>query len=292
MRISACRARPLWLAPVRRSGARREQRGRTVSRWATTTTSCAGLSSRSVAARPRCSSARSPPLPERSRPTSGRSCRCSRTTRIDCWRNCRASTSTFRRSRTSRCSLAPATPPLPEGAPKPELLIPATQKIATARKIAAHVGVSWEAYSGDYMAFITAVQTELMKKVIDAENQQLYAGTGEANGQVNGLATASGILTLDAQHNHHPARTVGRAGAGHRTAAVGSRARRAGSVPDAPVDVERDAPDDQHPGELLRRRRSQLGRGEHGMGCPGRGLVQVHPRHGGSGRHRGSTGGS
>ena len=85
-----------------------------------------------------------------------------------------------------------------EGAPKPELLIPATQKIATARKIAAHVGISWEAYSGDYVAFVAAVQTELMRKVTDAENQQLYGGTGEANGQVNGLATATGILTLDA----------------------------------------------------------------------------------------------
>ena len=85
-----------------------------------------------------------------------------------------------------------------EGAPKPELLIPATQKIATARKLACHVGISWEAYSGDYVAFVAAVQTELMRKVTDTENQQLYGGTGESNGQVNGLATASGILTLDA----------------------------------------------------------------------------------------------
>ncbi len=37
-----------------------------------------------------------------------------------------------------------------------------------------------------------------MRKVTDEENKQLYGGTGESIGQVNGLATASGILTLDA----------------------------------------------------------------------------------------------
>jgi HK97 family phage major capsid protein len=85
-----------------------------------------------------------------------------------------------------------------EGAPKPELIIPGVQKVATARKIAAHVGVSWEAYSGDYPAFVTAVQTELMGKITDAENAQLYGGTGEANSQVNGLTTNPAVLTLDA----------------------------------------------------------------------------------------------
>ena len=86
---------------------------------------------------------------------------------------------------------------VPEGVAKPELLMPAEGLIATARKIAAHTAVSWEAYSGDYGAFVTAVQLELMKAVTDKENQQLYAGTGESNGQVNGLSTATGILTLD-----------------------------------------------------------------------------------------------
>jgi len=85
-----------------------------------------------------------------------------------------------------------------EGATKPELLMPADQKVATARKIAAHVGVSWEAYSGDYPAFVTAVQGELMRCIIDAENLQLFAGTGEANGHVNGLTTNANILTLAA----------------------------------------------------------------------------------------------
>lgn len=85
-----------------------------------------------------------------------------------------------------------------EGAPKPELVMAAEQKTATARKIAAHVGVSWEAYSGDYPAFVTAVQSELMATVVDAENQQLYGGAGEASGKVRGTATAEGALTLDA----------------------------------------------------------------------------------------------
>jgi HK97 family phage major capsid protein len=85
-----------------------------------------------------------------------------------------------------------------EGAAKPELLMPATAQQATARTIAAHVGVSWQAYSGDYPAFVSAVQTELMRAIVDAENLQLFAGTGEANGQVNGLTTNANILTFAA----------------------------------------------------------------------------------------------
>jgi HK97 family phage major capsid protein len=87
---------------------------------------------------------------------------------------------------------------VPEGGAKPELLMPATQQVATARKIAAHTGISWEAYSGDYLGYVNAVQVELMKKILDSENQQLYGGTGEANGQVNGLVSNANILTLAA----------------------------------------------------------------------------------------------
>jgi HK97 family phage major capsid protein len=87
---------------------------------------------------------------------------------------------------------------VPEGQPKPELTMPADAKVATARKIAAHVGVSWEAYSGDYPAFVSAVHGELMRVVVDAENLQLYGGTGEANGQVNGLLSSPNILTFNA----------------------------------------------------------------------------------------------
>lgn len=87
---------------------------------------------------------------------------------------------------------------VPEGQNKPELLMPSTQSVATARTIAAHVGVSWATYFGDYDAFLAAVQVELLKVVVDAENQQLYAGTGEANGQVNGLTTNANILAMTA----------------------------------------------------------------------------------------------
>lgn len=93
---------------------------------------------------------------------------------------------------------------VPEGGTKPELLMPASQQVCTARKIACHVGLSWEAYgggdggSGDYPAFVSAVQTELLRVVIDEENAQLYGGTGDANNQVNGLATNANILTFTA----------------------------------------------------------------------------------------------
>ncbi|MDH6245034.1 phage major capsid protein [Mycobacterium sp. OTB74] len=82
-----------------------------------------------------------------------------------------------------------------EGAAKPELLMPADAKVATARKIAAHVGVSWEAMN-DYDAFVASVQGELIRCIVDAENLQLYGGTGEANNQVNGLLSNANILTL------------------------------------------------------------------------------------------------
>jgi HK97 family phage major capsid protein len=85
-----------------------------------------------------------------------------------------------------------------EGAAKPEITIPAVPKVATARKIAAHTGISWELYSGDYPAFVSSVQVELLKSVVDQENLQLFGGTGEANGQVNGLTTDPNVLTFDA----------------------------------------------------------------------------------------------
>jgi HK97 family phage major capsid protein len=85
-----------------------------------------------------------------------------------------------------------------EGEPKPELVMPATQQVATARKVAANTGISWEAYSGDYPAFVNAIQVELLKCVVDEENAQLWGGTGEANNQVNGLISNPNVLTFDA----------------------------------------------------------------------------------------------
>jgi len=85
-----------------------------------------------------------------------------------------------------------------EGQPKAELTIPGVPKVATARKLACHTGISWEAWSGDYQPFVNAVQVELLKQVIDCENLQLFGGRGEANNEVNGLTTDPNILTFDA----------------------------------------------------------------------------------------------
>jgi HK97 family phage major capsid protein len=83
-----------------------------------------------------------------------------------------------------------------EGQPKPELDMPATKVVCTPLKLAVHAGVSWEQMS-DWDAFVTAVRTELMRKVIDVENQQIVYGTGGGT-QLNGLLSFSGILTFAA----------------------------------------------------------------------------------------------
>ena len=62
-----------------------------------------------------------------------------------------------------------------EGQPKPELTMPATKLVITAKKLAAHAGVSWENVQ-DYDAFTQAVRTELMNKIIDLENHELVYG--------------------------------------------------------------------------------------------------------------------
>jgi HK97 family phage major capsid protein len=80
-----------------------------------------------------------------------------------------------------------------EGALKPELLMPATPQTVTAQKIAAHVGLSWEA-TQDWSAFVSAVQTELTNKIIDTENRELLLGDG-TTGHLDGLLTTTGILT-------------------------------------------------------------------------------------------------
>jgi HK97 family phage major capsid protein len=46
--------------------------------------------------------------------------------------------------------------------------------------------------------FVNACQVELLKSVVDQENLSLYGGTGEANGQVNGITTDPNVLTFDA----------------------------------------------------------------------------------------------
>jgi HK97 family phage major capsid protein len=83
-----------------------------------------------------------------------------------------------------------------EGQPKPEIVMPATKVIIQALKLAAHSGVSWENIS-DYDSFTAAVQNELMKRVIDLENQQLVYGTGGTT-QLSGMVNTTGILTFTA----------------------------------------------------------------------------------------------
>ena len=49
----------------------------------------------------------------------------------------------------------------------------------------------------DYDAFTSAVRNELLKRVVDLENQQLVYGTGGTT-QLSGLTTTAGILTYPA----------------------------------------------------------------------------------------------
>jgi HK97 family phage major capsid protein len=56
--------------------------------------------------------------------------------------------------------------------------------------------MSWENIQ-DYDAFTSAVQNELLKRVVDLENQQLVYGTGGTT-QLSGLTTTAGILTYPA----------------------------------------------------------------------------------------------
>ena len=56
--------------------------------------------------------------------------------------------------------------------------------------------MSWENIQ-DYDAFTSAVRNELLKRVVDLENQQLVYGTGGTT-QLSGLTTTAGILTYPA----------------------------------------------------------------------------------------------
>jgi HK97 family phage major capsid protein len=59
-----------------------------------------------------------------------------------------------------------------EGAAKPEIVPTTTALTATAVKIAAHTGISWESIH-DWDAFTQSMLTELTRQVVDAENQQI-----------------------------------------------------------------------------------------------------------------------
>lgn len=81
---------------------------------------------------------------------------------------------------------------VPQGTPKPEIVMNTSNVIATAQKIAAHTGISWESIN-DWSAFTASVNTELMRQVVDVENAFLL-GTGT---YTQGLLQQSGILTHD-----------------------------------------------------------------------------------------------
>ena len=80
-----------------------------------------------------------------------------------------------------------------EGAPKPELKFNTDKVIATAQKLAAHTGISWESLT-DWDAFNAYVQTEIMRQVVNVENAELLSGDG-TTGHLTGLLSTSGILT-------------------------------------------------------------------------------------------------
>lgn len=86
--------------------------------------------------------------------------------------------------------------PTAEGAAKPEIVLNATSSVATAVKIAAHFGLSYETIA-DFPAFQSYAQTEVIRQVMDIENAQLLSGTG-TSGNIPGFFATSGILTHDA----------------------------------------------------------------------------------------------
>ena len=83
-----------------------------------------------------------------------------------------------------------------EGALKAEIVPVSTPLTITAKKIAAHVGLSTEALQ-DFDLFVNAVRIELQRLVIDCENDQILYGDGTGT-NLNGFTTTPGILTFDA----------------------------------------------------------------------------------------------
>ncbi|MBZ4620503.1 phage major capsid protein [Mycobacterium avium subsp. hominissuis] len=79
-----------------------------------------------------------------------------------------------------------------EGALKPELVFETERVILQAEKLAAHVGVSWEVLQ-DWFNFVSYVQSELFRQVVDVENSNLLNGNG--SGQLTGFRQTSGILS-------------------------------------------------------------------------------------------------
>ena len=77
-----------------------------------------------------------------------------------------------------------------EGGAKPEYVPDATSSIASVVKIAMHTGIGYESLN-DWPQWLSYVQTECMKQIMDAENQYLL---NNSSGLV-GFFQTSGILT-------------------------------------------------------------------------------------------------
>ncbi|ORB47781.1 hypothetical protein BST42_27045 [Mycolicibacterium rhodesiae] len=94
-----------------------------------------------------------------------------------------------------------------EGGLKPEVIFNVDSLTATAVKLAAHNGLSWEIIN-DWPAFQSYCGTELYRQLIDVENEELIQGnagaefTGTTVGAgpsgMNGFMSTPGILTHDA----------------------------------------------------------------------------------------------
>ena len=84
-----------------------------------------------------------------------------------------------------------------EGTTKPEIVPQTTPLTVTAQKLAAHVGMSYEALA-DFDAFANYVRIELQRQCILTENQELLYGDG-TTGHLHGFINATGgTLTFDA----------------------------------------------------------------------------------------------
>ncbi len=85
---------------------------------------------------------------------------------------------------------------VPEGGVKPEVTFNTESVIATPQKIAGNAATTWEQIS-DWDRFVSYVQQELTRQVINVENAELIAGAG-TTGYLHGFLSTSGILVHDA----------------------------------------------------------------------------------------------
>lgn len=93
-----------------------------------------------------------------------------------------------------------------EGGAKPEVTFTVTPLVATAVKIAAHSGVSFETMN-DHAAFVSYMQSELTRHIVDVENDELLNGDG-STGHLTGLLETDNILTRAVDGGESPLDTV------------------------------------------------------------------------------------